>query len=75
VGVIQPSFQETKMQTNSKTEKATRIPSAVAIRFDRSTCVGVFRPGFSMKKSAAARLAKMRKKANMTRYSMHWIMA
>lgn len=59
------------MHKNNNTENPTRMASARAMRVDLS---GVFSPPpRSMKKSAAARLAMMARKASATRYDMSGI--
>lgn len=70
VGWIQPSFQATSTQTNSKMENPTRVASARAMRFDLavSDC-----PPRIMKYKAAAKLPRMTTKAKATRYDMGWI--
>ena len=65
-----PIFHAIKMQTNSSTEKPMRKASAFAMPL---VLVFPLAPSFSMKKSAAARLAMMAKNAKATRYVMHRI--
>lgn len=58
------------MQANSKIDKPTRKPSALAIFLDVSASFG---PPRSMKNNAAPRLASMDTKAMVTRYVMNRI--
>jgi hypothetical protein len=72
VGWTQPIFQEISMQINNRMENPTRIAKARAIRRDfcASSCGLLPR---IMKKSAAAKLLRMAKKASATRYDMSGI--
>lgn len=64
VGWMYPSFQAIKMQINSKTEKPILKASARAMLLVFALPLV---PSFIMKKSAAARLARMAKNASATR--------
>jgi len=64
VGCIRPNFHEIKMQANKNIDTPTRIASARAILLDFPVALGFPR---SMKKSAAAKLARIAKKARLTR--------
>lgn len=65
VGWMYPNFQATKMQINSSTEKPIRKASARAMLLVLAL---PSLPSFNMKKSAAARLARMAKNASATKY-------
>ena len=65
-----PSFQAVKMHTNKSTDIPMRNASARAILLVLALPSV---PSFIMKKSAAAKLAIMAKKATATKYVMHWI--
>ncbi len=62
-----PSFQATKMQTNSNTENPMRNASARAMLLVFALPLV---PSFIMKNSAEARLPRMARKASATRYFM-----
>ena len=72
VGWIHPIFQDTKMLMNNTTEMPMRKARALAIgdAFGASSFSGLLR---TMKNNAAARLAKMPKKANAMKKVMKGI--
>ena len=70
VGWIYPIFQAIKMQTNSSTEMPIRKASARAMLLVLALPSV---PSFIMKKSAAAKLAMIAKKANATKYVIQGI--
>ena len=69
VGLSQPIFQDSKMLMNNTTDMPMRKASALAMgeALGLSSSSGLLR---TMKNKAAARLAKMPKKANAIRYVM-----
>ncbi len=65
-----PSFQASRMQKNRNMDTPTRRPNALAMPFALASCDV---PPRSMKNKAAAKLPKIRMKANITKYVIEGI--